>query len=231
MSLSAAYIALLTGVLVWAVLVRKLRARPWEQLSASETHALGDARMPAAKVGLWLFLAVISSLFALFMTAYSMRMGHGHAEDMHDWHPVSEPGVLWLNSGMLVLSSIAMQWARMNVARGERKRTHDSLLVGGLLTLAFLAGQLFAWRELQALSRIHAAGSGTGVLLRPHSRARCASAGRLGRLGKNLGPHASQGHRAHRHSPEHRPVRGVLALPAAGMARVVHLAARDLKSI
>lgn len=150
MSLSAAYVALLTGVLVWAVLVRKLRARPWEQLSASETSALGAARMPPAKVGLWIFLAVISSLFALFMTAYSMRMGHGHAQDMHDWHPVSEPGVLWLNSGMLVLGSIAMQWARMNVARGERKRTHDSLLIGGLLTLAFLAGQLYAWRELQA---------------------------------------------------------------------------------
>jgi cytochrome c oxidase subunit 3 len=149
MSLSAAYVALLTGVLVWAVLVRKLRARPWERLSASETSALDDARLPPAKVGLRVFLGVISSLFALFVTAYAMRMGHGHGEDMHDWRPVTEPSVLWLNTGMLVLSSIAMQWARMNAARGERKRTHDALLTGGLLTLMFLAGQLFAWRELR----------------------------------------------------------------------------------
>ncbi len=149
MSLSAAYVALLTGVLVWAVLVRKLRARPWEQLSASETSALDDVRLPPAKVGLRIFLGVISSLFALFVTAYAMRMGHGHGEDMHDWRPVTEPGVLWLNTGMLVLSSIAMQWARMNAARGEHKRTHDALLTGGLLTLTFLAGQLFAWRELR----------------------------------------------------------------------------------
>lgn len=149
MSLSAAYVALLTGVLVWAVLVRKLRARPWEQLSANEARAQGEPRMQPAKVGLWIFLGVISSLFALFMTAYAMRMGHGHAQDMHDWHPVTEPTVLWLNTGMLVLSSIAMQWARMNVARGEHKRTYDALLMGGLLALTFLAGQLYAWRELR----------------------------------------------------------------------------------
>lgn len=150
--MTAAYVALLTGVLVWALLVRKLRARPWEQLPLIETGVPDAARMPAAKVGLWIFLAVISSLFALFMTAYSMRMGHGHGEDMHDWHPVTEPGVLWLNTAVLVLSSVAMQWARMNVARNEHRRTHDALLIGGLLTLAFLAGQIYAWHELQGVA-------------------------------------------------------------------------------
>lgn len=149
MSLSAAYVALLTGVLVWAVLVRKLRARPWERLSASETSALDDVRLPPAKVGLRIFLGVISSLFALFVTAYAMRMGHGHGEDMHDWHSVTEPWVLWLNTGMLVLSSVAMQLVRMSVARGERDRARDSLLIGGLLALTFLAGQLFAWHEVR----------------------------------------------------------------------------------
>jgi cytochrome c oxidase subunit 3 len=51
---------------------------------------------------------------------------------------------------MLIMSSIAMQWARMNVARGDAGRAYDALLIGGLLTLAFLAGQFFAWRELRA---------------------------------------------------------------------------------
>jgi cytochrome c oxidase subunit 3 len=156
MSLSAAYVALLTGVLVWTVLVRKLRAEPWKPLTAGETQALDDVRMPAAKTGLWIFLAVISSLFALFMTAYSMRMGHGHGEDMHDWHPVTEPGVLWLNSGVLVLGSIAMQWARVSIAKGNRSRAQESLLIGGLLTVAFLVGQLFAWSELQTSVEITA---------------------------------------------------------------------------
>jgi len=149
MSLTAAYFALLTGVVVWALLVRKLRVRPWEAQLAADT-APSEVRLPAAKVGLWIFLAVVTSLFSLFMSAYAMRMGHGHGGDVHDWHSLSEPRVLWLNTGMLILGSVAMQWARMNAARGERKRTHDALLVGGLFTVAFLAGQLFAWSELRA---------------------------------------------------------------------------------
>ena len=151
MSLTAAYVALLTGVMVWAILVRKLRVRPWEaHLATDDAGVSGGLNVPAAKVGLWIFLAVVTSLFALFMTAYSMRMGNGHAHgEVHDWHSLSEPGVLWLNTGMLILASIAMQWARVNVERGQAGRAHDSLLIGGVLTFAFLAGQFFAWRELR----------------------------------------------------------------------------------
>jgi cytochrome c oxidase subunit III len=148
-SLTAAYIALATGVLVWALLVSRLRSRPWETQSALETAgAAGASRIPPAKVGLWVFLAVVTSLFALFFSAYYMRMGHGHGA-VHDWSPVAEPGVLWLNTGLLVLASLAMQWARVNVARAELARTRDGLLLGGLLTLAFLAGQFYAWGELR----------------------------------------------------------------------------------
>ena len=151
MSLSAAYAALLTGVIVWAVLVRKLRVRPWEtQVAGHDSGVSNGVKLSATKVGLWIFLAVITSLFALFMTAYSMRMGHGHASgQVHDWRSLTEPKVLWLNTGLLILGSIAMQWSRVSAARGEAKRTRDALLIGGLLTLAFLAGQLSAWHELR----------------------------------------------------------------------------------
>lgn len=147
MSITVAYGALLTGVVVWFILVRKLSARSWESYGAP-SDALQE-RFPPARVGLWVFLAVITSLFALFISAYYMRMGHGH-EVVHDWNPVSEPGVLWLNTLLLILGSVVMQWGRANLARGDLKRTRDGLLIGGLLTLAFLAGQLFAWRELRS---------------------------------------------------------------------------------
>ena len=41
----------------------------------------------------WIFLAVITSLFGLFITAYYMRMGHGHGADMplRDWTPCETP--------------------------------------------------------------------------------------------------------------------------------------------
>jgi cytochrome c oxidase subunit III len=149
MSTTVAYFALLTGVIVWAVLVSRFTAKPWEP----NTGGMSDAELvpgaPAARVGLWVFLAIVTSLFGLFMSAYYMRMGHGH-EAVHDWQPVAEPAVLWINSGLLIGASIAMQWARSQVTLGETDRARTGLLLGGLLTLAFLAGQLYAWRELEA---------------------------------------------------------------------------------
>ena len=146
MSLTVAYGALLTGVVVWFLLVRKLSAKSWE--TAGAIPDTSGERAPA-RVGLWIFLAVITSLFALFISAYYMRMGHGHGP-VNDWTAVSEPKVLWFNTMLLVASSVAMQWARTSVMRGEVNRTREGLIVGGLLTLAFLGGQFFAWRQLRA---------------------------------------------------------------------------------
>lgn len=147
MSLTVAYGALLTGVIVWLVLVRKLSARSWEGHAVADDAHHGMNFAPA-KIGLSVFLAVITSLFALFISAYYMRMGHGHS-DVHDWHPLVEPPVLWLNTAMLILSSVAMQWTRAKIAQGNLPRARSGLLASGLLTLAFLAGQFIAWREIR----------------------------------------------------------------------------------
>lgn len=147
MSLTVAYGALLTGVIVWLVLVRKLSARSWEGHAVADDAHRGMNFAPA-KIGLSVFLAVITSLFALFISAYYMRMGHGHG-DVHDWHPLVEPPVLWFNTAMLILSSVAMQWTRAKITQGNLPRARSGLLAGGLLTLAFLAGQFIAWREIR----------------------------------------------------------------------------------
>jgi cytochrome c oxidase subunit 3 len=142
-----AYGALLSGVLLWLFLVRKLSARSWEAEPAGASATVDTEDRHPAKVGLWVFLGVVTSLFALFISAYYMRMGHGHGA-VHDWHPVSEPKVLWLNTALLLLSSVAMQWARSNAQRGAKARTRDGLLLGGLLTFAFVIGQLYAWQQV-----------------------------------------------------------------------------------
>lgn len=149
MNLYVGYAGLALGVAVWFLLVRKLRAKPWEVTVPPAPAAESQEPVtPNAKVGLWVFLCVVTSLFALFVSAYYMRMGgHEHAP-ASDWVQLNEPVVLWLNTLLLLFSSIAMQSARAAVARGRADRTRDMLLLGGLLTLAFLAGQLFAWREI-----------------------------------------------------------------------------------
>jgi cytochrome c oxidase subunit III len=148
MSLTVGYGALLAAVIVWLILVRKLSARSWEAQPATGAADSEDVVPPAKRIGLWVFLGVVTSLFALFISAYSIRMGNGHGL-VNDWRPLTEPTVLWLNTVLLIASSISMQWARAAVSRGEVARTRDGLLLGGLLTMGFLAGQLFAWRQVQ----------------------------------------------------------------------------------
>jgi cytochrome c oxidase subunit III len=148
-SLAVAFGALITGIVIWAIIVRQLTVKPWElQVAATHADANDDTRSPTAKIGLWVFLAVVTSLFALFISAYYMRMGHGHTT-VNDWSPVSEPHILWFNTAMLIASSVVMQAARASLLRGNARRTFESMLIAGLLTLVFVAGQFFAWQQLR----------------------------------------------------------------------------------
>lgn len=145
MSLSVAFVAVLAGVVVWGLLVSRLTAKPWET-SGSPEDVDSAVSVPPAKVGLWTLLAVITSLFGLFISAYWMRMEHAHG----DWSPLAVPRVLWLNTALLILSSAGMQWARGAARRGQADRVRVGLIAGGVLAWAFLAGQLLAWRQLSA---------------------------------------------------------------------------------
>ncbi len=147
MSLAVAFVALLAGVVVWGLLARRLTAKPWETPgSRDDVEAEGALSLPPAKVGLWILLAVITSLFGLFISAYWMRMEHAHG----DWSPLAVPRLLWLNTALLILSSAGMQGARGASRRAQPDRVRLALIVAGVLALAFLAGQLVAWRELSA---------------------------------------------------------------------------------
>ncbi len=147
MSLSVAVVALLAGLVVWGLLARRLTARPWETPGApEESESTATLNLPPAKVGLWALLAVVTSLFGLFISAYYMRMEHAHG----DWNPVTLPRLLWLNTALLILGSVGMQWARAAARRGQAQQVRVGLIAGGVLTWAFLAGQLAAWGELSA---------------------------------------------------------------------------------
>ena len=147
MSLSVAFVALLAGVVVWGLLARRLTAKSWETPGSLDEVESGSAvSLPPAKVGLWILLAVITSLFGLFISAYWMRMQHAHG----DWSPLAVPRLLWLNTALLILSSVGMQSARGAARRAQPDRVRVALIAAGVLALAFLAGQLVAWRQLAA---------------------------------------------------------------------------------
>src|SRR5690606_12624176 len=88
--MTALFIGMLTGITVWCLLVQRFKTKPWiEQgvIPASQD----DFTSSAPKVGLWVFLGVVASLFLIFTGAYVMRMDHGHGGGMQPWVAVDEP--------------------------------------------------------------------------------------------------------------------------------------------
>lgn len=98
-----------------------------------------------ARLGLWVFMGVVTVLFSLLLVAYVMRMASA------DWRPLPVPWQLWLNTTMLIVSSVALQWAKAAAQRGRIASMKAGLLAGGVFAFAFLAGQLWAWQQLSAL--------------------------------------------------------------------------------
>lgn len=142
MSLTTVFTALLTGIVIWVLVVRRLTAKSWA--SGVQRGDVGAINVAPTRIGLWIFLAVVASLFGLFLAAYSMRMHHG------EWTHVALPGVLWINTLLLLAASAALQLARRAAGRGRPAGARLGLLAGGALTFAFLAGQLAAWQQLSA---------------------------------------------------------------------------------
>jgi cytochrome c oxidase subunit 3 len=73
-----------------------------------------------------------------------MRQGLG------DWRALPVPKLLWFNTGVLVLSSIALQWAHSAARRDDLEGVIVGLLAGGASAVIFLIGQLLAWQQLGA---------------------------------------------------------------------------------
>jgi len=96
------------------------------------------------KLGLWMFLATVTMLFAAFTSAYIVRRSGT------DWRHVALPWILWVNTCILALSSIAVEFAHTQGAHGRWRVSATAMAVAFTLGVAFLSGQLAAWRQLTA---------------------------------------------------------------------------------
>ncbi|RAZ89086.1 cytochrome-c oxidase [Mesorhizobium hawassense] len=143
MSVILVFLLVIAGFAGWWLSHQRLTSKPWlEQGVAGDFVGLDRSALPTAKIGLGVFLAVVGCLFSLFTSAYFMRMG------LSDWQPLPLPRLLWLNTGLLLLSSVALQCAVVAARGGQTDMVRLGLATAGLTTLAFLAGQLMAWRQL-----------------------------------------------------------------------------------
>ncbi|MGE5526203.1 MAG: cytochrome c oxidase subunit 3 [Rhodospirillaceae bacterium] len=142
MTITLVFLACLMAAILWWLFRQSVNVQPWvAQASSRDVHGAVLSR-PPAKTALWVFLAVVTSVFALFISAYAMRMHFG------DWTPLRKPTLLTWNTGLLIVTSGVMQWTVVAARRADVEGVRRALVAGGVLTVAFLAGQLLVWKQL-----------------------------------------------------------------------------------
>lgn len=137
------FLGVIAAIAVWWAARHRLASKPWTEVGWVGAAYDGEGpRVPAAKIGLGVFLAVVGALFALLTSAYLMRM------NASDWWSLPVPRILWVNTAVLFASSAALHLANVAARRGEDEAMKIALVAGFVTAVAFLVGQLLAWRQL-----------------------------------------------------------------------------------
>ena len=104
-----------------------------------------------ARTGVWIGIGAITMSFAAYTSALIVRQG-GAA----DWQHFRLPPILYLNTLLLLGSSGTLERGRRLILKEAPWRTASAsqgpawLLLTLVLGLLFIAGQVFAWRDLAA---------------------------------------------------------------------------------
>jgi cytochrome c oxidase subunit 3 len=106
-------------------------------------------------------------MFVALTSAFFVRQASGHIDGSNnyisDWHPLTIPPILWLNTAVLILSSLTIEIARrqlfreidvmeewFGLGRPTVRRATPWLIATAVLGIAFVAGQFMAWQQLSA---------------------------------------------------------------------------------
>jgi len=134
------------------------------QGSAIKVSGTKPRSSSSSSSGIWIGIFAITMSFAAFTSALFVRQGSG------DWTHVVVPRLLYVNTGVLLLSSIPLEMARrafMNAPELEASALRNSLRWLGItlaLGLAFVVGQYLVWKELAAQGLYLATSSNSSFL-------------------------------------------------------------------
>ncbi|MCE7055675.1 cytochrome c oxidase subunit 3 [Algoriphagus sp. AGSA1] len=98
--------------------------------------------MHPKKFALWLFLVTIVMIFAALTSAYIVRQSEGN------WLEYELPTIFWYTSGIVILSSVFLQFAYLSAKKDNMAGLRIGLGLAVLLGIAFLIGQWYSWVAL-----------------------------------------------------------------------------------
>src|SRR5580698_2926088 len=117
------------------------------------------------RLGVIFALAGDLMFFVALVSAFFVRQSAGHFDArenyVSDWHPLAVPPILWINTAILILSSLTVEIGRrqlfreidvmeewLGLGRPAVKRAAPWLVATLALGVLFLVGQWIAWKQL-----------------------------------------------------------------------------------
>ena len=94
------------------------------------------------KFALWLFIVSIVMIFASLTSAFIVKQGDG------SWLDYNLPSMFWYTTGLLIASSVLLQWGYVAAKADQFSRLTLLLTIVTLLGITFLIGQWLAWGQL-----------------------------------------------------------------------------------
>jgi cytochrome c oxidase subunit 3 len=117
------------------------------------------------RMAVFSILAADLVFFAVLVSAFFVRQSAIHISPsdniVSDWHPLSAPPILWINTAILLLSALTIEISRrqlfheidimeewLGLGRPAVRRAAPWLIATIVLGIGFLAGQWIAWHQL-----------------------------------------------------------------------------------
>jgi len=125
-------------------LINQLTQKPWEpaQVKVDNLHEGKTFNLHVGKLGLRYLMVVSTIMFCLFIVTYSDRMVYD------DWVRMPEPFLLWINTLILFISSFVFIRIQLAAKKNNFEKVKRQLILIGILSFAFLIGQLLVWQNM-----------------------------------------------------------------------------------
>ncbi|HKV04437.1 MAG TPA: cytochrome c oxidase subunit 3 [Candidatus Acidoferrales bacterium] len=119
----------------------------------------GATSFSAYRIAMLIGMVWSAALFVTLAFVLELRWVHSR-----DWHPIALPNVFFADTIVLLASSVTFELARLSLVAEAIERCARWLWVTEFLGLAFLGGQMAAWRQLASRGLHFASNPGSFLL-------------------------------------------------------------------